>query len=66
MNDVFRLSKRQKKMLVDFRQMCINEASRYMSDEAEYFKNISDTELLLYALCFAVERKRRTLQTYMR
>lgn len=66
MSDVIRLSKRQKRLIVEFQNLCFREAQDNKSDLNEYFRNLSINEVLLLALSFAVERKRYTMRNYMR
>lgn len=66
MSDVVRLSKRQKRLIVEFQNMCYREAQNNKSDLNEYFRNLNVNEVLLLALSFAVERKRYTMQHFLR
>ena len=61
MADVIRISKRNKKLLNRYRELCIQDTQKLHSDELVYYQEVSDSELLFQALCVAVERKEHVL-----
>ena len=66
MSDVIRLSKKQKQLLFEFRNLCMREAQDTKTDLNGYYGDLNTNQLLLLALSFAVERKRFTMRNYIR